>query len=212
MKDERLVHRLEAFSDIVIGFVLAEMAIMLAVPKDAPTFSDLRLSLAAFAGTFGLVAVLWYMHNRLFAYYFVANFPMIFLNFVMLGCLVVMGYLFGLALHFADRPGWTALFGLWFFSFAAVYALMGAMYGLGAYLRRAELSPELFAAGVMRCGSAVVVGVIFIFLGYEFARATNPNDLHLLSPWTGVAIAVLVLSFRVIGTRWLASRRAASRA
>ena len=208
MTDERLVHRLEAFSDVVIGFVLAEMAITLSVPKTLPTSSDLGLNLLAFAMTFGLVSVLWYMHNRLFAYYFVANAPMIGMNFVMLGGLIIMGYLFGIALHFADQPGWTRLMALWFYCFALVYALLGAMYGLGSYLRRAELDARTFAAGVMRCGSAIVVGIIFVWLGVTFARAPDPSALHLISPWTGIAIAAVVLTLRLVGTRWLASRRA----
>jgi uncharacterized membrane protein len=81
-RDERLIHRLEAFSDIVIGFSMALLAINL--QPNLPTVGLLAPALVAFLVSFGFVALLWWLHNRLFAYYFTATPLAIGLNFAAL--------------------------------------------------------------------------------------------------------------------------------
>lgn len=210
MKDERLVHRLEAFSDIVMGFVLAEMAITLAIPKTVPTMNAVFANLLAFAVTFGLVAIVWTLHTRLFATYFVPNPLMIVLNFAMLAGLVIMGYIFSLAMHFNGQAGFTTLFGSWFCCFAAVYMLLAAMYGIGTYLRRAELTPHEFSSGVERVTSATLGSAALVFVGIAFPHLHHVGETTKLYPYVATA-AALAIAARLIMRYRLASRRATPR-
>ncbi len=203
MKEERLVHRLEAFSDIVIGFVLAEMAITLAIPKTAPTTNELLGNLGAFAVTFGLVAIVWSLHNRLFAIYFVPNALMTVVNFAMLAALVMMGYVFSLAMHFASRPGAAPLLSIWFYCFAVVYFLIAAMYGIGAYLRRAELTPREFSFGVGRCMSSMVGTLALALVGTFFAHAHHARQLNGVLPYVALLAVISIAIRTVIGRRLL---------
>ncbi len=204
MKEERLVHRLEAFSDIVMGFVLAEMALTLALPKSVPTPQTLLANIGAFAVTFGLVAVLWYFHNRLFALYFVPNALMLVLNFVMLGGLVAMGYVFSVTMHFIGVPGWSPLMGMWFDCFALVYAILGIMYGIGVRLRAPELEPHEFASGVFRAVAAVFGSLLMAIVGYEFAHVRHISQLHGLMVLMA-GFALVSVCGRVLLRRWVAA-------
>ncbi len=207
MKEERLVHRLEAFSDIVMGFVLAEMALTLVIPKSIPTPAGLLENISSFAVTFGLVAVLWYFHNRLFAIYFVPNALMVVLNFIMLGGLVVMGYVFSVAVRFIGTPGSSWLMGMWFECFGVVYGMLGIMYGIGVLLRARDLDPREFASGAFRAVAAVLASLLFAIVGYEFARVRHVSQLHGLMGMVA-AFAALSLCARLLLRRWVASRSA----
>lgn len=206
MKNERLVHRLEAFSDIVMGFVLAEMAVTLVIPKTVPSMGDLLANLAAFPLPFGLVAILWTLHTRLFATYFVLNALMMVLNFAMLASLVMMSYVFSLAMHFAGMPGAAPIMGMWFYCFAATYVLLASMYGIGTYLRRAELTPREFSSGVERVVGAVVGSGALVLVGTLFPHFNHVRQAnHALLYVAGLAIAAFALRL-VIRRRLLSSK------
>ncbi len=209
MTDERLVHRLEAFSDVVIGFVLAEMAITLSIPRTMPSPGDLVQNMVAFASTFFLVVIIWYLHNRLFAAYFVPNFAMIALNFTMLGGLIVMGYLFAVAMRFSDQSGWLQLLALWFAGFALVYFLIGVMYSLGTYLRSRELDARTFAAGVVRAISCVLGAAVLLVIALYVSHAQHMREIHGIF-YLAFALSIVTFLLRRFGTPWLAARRAAA--
>lgn len=206
MKDEHLVHRLEAFSDIVMGFVLAEMAITLAIPRTVPTLNAVFANLLAFAVTFGLVAIVWTMHTRLFATYFVPNPLMIVLNFVMLAGLVIMGYIFSLAMHFNGQAGFTTLFGSWFCCFAAVYMLLAAMYGIGTYLRRAKLTPHEFSSGVERVVGATFGSAALVYVGITFPHLHHVNEVKGVYPYVAALALIAFLARALIRRRMTANR------
>ena len=129
--DEHLVRRLESFSDIVIGFSLAELTLNLAVP---PTFSSLFSNatwLIAYCWTFTVVSYLWIEHHRLFARAFVPTKLAIVLNFVWLATIGLLVYLVQLYAHFfvnlaATRAIYMAYFGL----FGLNLAITATLYGL----------------------------------------------------------------------------------
>jgi len=208
MNEERLVHRLEAFSDVVIGFVLAELAITLSVPKTMPAPADLLPSLFVFASTFALVVIVWYLHNRLFALYFVPNFVMVALNFIMLGGVIVMAYVLQVATRFSGEPGDIHLFGMWSECFAGVYFLIGVMYGIGTYLRDRALQPKDFAAGVFRCITCALGAAALLLVGLSASKIHHAYELHEVF----IALAVFVVlsgALRRFGVPWLAARHAA---
>ena len=82
---QRLIHRLEAFSDIIIGFSLAQLALSLAIPKNgAEGLLQHSEPLIAFIITFALVCGMWWAHHKLFVHYFVPIPVMVVLNFITL--------------------------------------------------------------------------------------------------------------------------------
>jgi uncharacterized membrane protein len=90
---ERFVHRLEAFSDIVIGFSLAQLGTTLIVPRHAAAIVDNPGWLWVFGLTFALVCLMWWSHNRIFRLAFAATPITVILNFILLATIVLLVYL-----------------------------------------------------------------------------------------------------------------------
>jgi uncharacterized membrane protein len=142
--DEHSIHRLEAFSDIVMGFGLAELGLILVLPKSSgfSTASSAAASVTMFILAFILVSILWWLHHRTFTTYFVLNAPMVLMNFAMLGALIVALYFYDSVINVAFSGRWPLFFfGVFVFAFATVYTLLGGMLLAGLLMRREELSP-----------------------------------------------------------------------
>ncbi len=124
--EERLTHRLEAFSDIVLGFSLAEMTLNFVIPAHAIDVYRDPVALIAFAFTFLTVALVWYVHHRLFEYFFVPRPLPMTLNFVGLALVVWLVYELQLYVHFAPTAdhkiaaiGYTLTFSVLWMLFCA---------------------------------------------------------------------------------------------
>ena len=156
---QRLIHRLEAFSDIIIGFSLAQLALSLAIPKTgAAGLLEDPAPLIAFTITFILVCGMWWAHHRLFTHYFVPIPVMVVLNFVTLAGVSFSVYSVQLMLHPGTPatpghravPGHTALdFAFYEGALAAVYVLLAIQYFYGWTVRR-RLVPAKIAVGGLR--------------------------------------------------------------
>lgn len=157
---QRLIHRLEAFSDIIIGFSLAQLALSLAIPKNAAAgLLENPAPLIAFGITFVLVCGMWWAHHRLFVHYFVPIPIMVVLNFVTLAGVSFAVYSVQLMLH----EGHSSLdFAFYEWSLAAVYVLLAVQYFYGWTVRR-KLVPEKVAEGGLR--AALMLGGIGIAFG-----------------------------------------------
>lgn len=83
-RDDYFLHRLEAFSDIVIGFSLALLTLNLTLPNNASELLASRSLLETYVITFALVCLMWWSHYRLFRYVFVPTFINVVLNFASL--------------------------------------------------------------------------------------------------------------------------------
>jgi uncharacterized membrane protein len=97
--DERFVHRLEAFSDVVIGFSLAQLGATLVIPNHAAELLARPDWLISFAWTFALVCLMWWSHNRLFRTAFVPTRLSLPLNFVLLATIVMLVFLSQVSTH-----------------------------------------------------------------------------------------------------------------
>ncbi len=150
---QRLIHRLEAFSDIIIGFSLAQLALSLAIPKHGAA-DLLRNSgpLIAFVITFTIVCGMWWAHHKLFVHYFVPNPVMVVLNFVTLAGVSFSVYSVQLMLH---DPHTSLDFAFYEWSLTAVYVLLAVQYFYGWTVRR-KLVPEKIAEGGLR--AALMLG------------------------------------------------------
>ena len=147
--EEHIVHRLEAFSDIVIGFSLAQMTLNLVLPNDVlDLFKHHSLSLAAFGLTFMIVAGLWWAHHRLFTYYFVPTPFNIALNFLSLGGVMFIVYTLQVWLHAAYHR--EIAYAMYAASIAFVIAIIAFLTYRGIALRGHKMNAELARRGRRR--------------------------------------------------------------
>ena len=91
-REERLIHRIESFSDIVIGFSLAQLGATLVVPPHPQSLVEHPGWLLAFLWTFSLVCLMWWNHNRIFRTSFRPTPVSMVLNFVLLATIVLIVY------------------------------------------------------------------------------------------------------------------------
>ena len=191
MRDESeqtVIHRLEAFSDIVIGFSLAQLGLSLVIPKH---ISDIFISakgssvLGAFVITFMLVCSLWWLHHKIFRHLFVPTPLNIGINFAALGGVLFYAYVMQVLIHlsFDDPYGIALYFGcyayiLLLFAYLAWYGLLKRGGGLTEPLRieQGDLTVRLtilafgfsaltlmaFVAG--RNKQLLELGVLFVFV------------------------------------------------
>jgi len=92
-------HRIESFSDIVIGFSLSLLAGRLVIPHD-PNKLFSTGALIGFAVTFALIVLLWFSLHRLFLYYFEPTRVDNLLLFVQLGAIALIPYALEVVLRF----------------------------------------------------------------------------------------------------------------
>lgn len=200
--DQRLIHRLEAFSDVVIGFSLAQLALTLAIPKNAALglLHD-PSPLVAFVITFTLVCGMWWAHHRLFAHYFVPIAPMIILNFVTLAGVSFSVYCVQLMFH----RGHTSLdFAFYEWSLAFVYTLLGVQYFYGWIVRRVHVPPNIADRGLRVSLMLGGIGIIFAVM----AIVTVHNGLRVSGiQYVGFIILAYAVALRLL-FRYLGARQA----
>jgi len=182
-RDERTIHRLEAFSDIVIGFCMAELGFNLAIPRDVAGLTSSWASLNVFAFSFVLISLVWWWHHKLFMTYLYLNTATIVMNFVMLGSLVYSIYFQQTAIHFAAAGVQSALpVRLWLACLAVTFAQIAGMYAISIWQRRRELDER-----AMRWGIGVAYETALSCVGLALVSALIPHQQ------TGVVITILIV-------------------
>jgi uncharacterized membrane protein len=144
----RATHRLEAFSDIVIGFSLAEIGLSLVLPVHAIDFVARPTAIFAFIVTFIVVVRFWWVHDTIFDRYFVPNRVMTACSFVALASLILQVFCLQLYLHFVPLGEGAIASRIYFAFFAASYGVQGLMLALGLFYRRRELTLRERRSGV----------------------------------------------------------------
>jgi uncharacterized membrane protein len=149
--DKQLVRRLEAFSDIVIAFSLAQTALNLVIPAHAADFVTRPIGIVGFVITFTVIATFWWNHLMIFRHYFVANSVMVFINFVALASVVLQVFVLQLWLHFGptQSDGVTAA-KIYFGVFVETFAMVALLLALGTFFRWRELSSLLRQDGIKK--------------------------------------------------------------
>lgn len=199
--DARTIHRLEAFSDIVIGFCLAELGLSLVLPKSAGDTFSVWESTTFFMSAFVFIAVLWWLHHRTFSTFFVLNMPMVVLNFAILCALVLTLYFLESVAHVAGLGQDPTIFLVLFvYAFALVYALMGLMLFAGLVVRRAELPAADIRWAIGQLIS-IAVAVLFGIVAGTYALL-HPRGISVFIAASAVAVVIAVLR-RVLLPRWL---------
>ncbi|MBV8727748.1 MAG: DUF1211 domain-containing protein [Candidatus Eremiobacteraeota bacterium] len=148
---QRFTHRLEAFSDIVIGFSLAQLSLSLAIPHRVTDLLQRPGGFFAFAITFVIICMMWLRHHKWFEHYFVPTAPTVILNFAILGAIVLLVYALQVFLHFISRGEdfWSA-FSLYLGALALVTFLFAVAYGIGVTRPRASMTDDIRVAGYVQ--------------------------------------------------------------
>ena len=125
--EERVVHRIEAFSDIVIGFSLAELGASLSIPRHGIDLFINPIWLLAFVWAFSLICIMWWSHRRLFSRWFVPQRLPIIVNFAWLAVVVLLVYATQLAVRLLDD---VVVWRMYFTLYAVAYGLLALQYAL----------------------------------------------------------------------------------
>jgi uncharacterized membrane protein len=176
-RDQHTVHRLEAFSDIVIGFCMAQVGLNFALPKGAPDVTAIWTNANFFLVSFFVIALLWWLHHRTFSTLFVLMPLTVGLNFALLASLVLSLYFLQVFIHAAQSGQNPLVFlRLWIGSYLIVYALMGCLMLVGVVIRRGTLPTNDLRWTV---GRLVVIALSVVVFGYlTFSGfAAHPHDI-----------------------------------
>jgi len=201
-RDERLIHRLEAFSDIVIGFSMALLAINL--QPNEPDVAKLFPALVAFLVSFAFVALLWWLHNRLFAYYFTATPVTIVLNFAALAGVALFIFATTAVAHkFMERGVHVSeiapFLSLWMGLYGATLALLGTLYATGLRARWSELAYPVRRWGVARALNSGVGGASLLIIAF-FIGPFDDQSYKIVVPLAlASVIAEKLLTPRIVG-------------
>lgn len=187
--EERFTRRLEAFSDIVIGFSLAQLGASLTLNGGRDFFSNPG-AVFGFLFPFAIICSLWFFHHRLFAYVFIPKTLPVILNFVWLAAVVLL--VFAAETYMSNNFSGHTVYA-YFGCYALVYALLAVQNILG--MRYAKGRQD-WAARVRGLRGALFMGVwtfpflwslavvmslrpgqsygLLISIGFILAGAANP--------------------------------------
>ncbi|HEY8320940.1 MAG TPA: TMEM175 family protein [Candidatus Baltobacteraceae bacterium] len=174
--DHALLQRVEIFSDVVLGFCLAELGLSLSLPVDKGHIIDVLTKpwgLVAFVWTFGTICLLWVRNNHLFKHYFIPNSFSIALNFGQLGAAVLMVYMVQVLLRAIRLDGPNDIkngLAMYFGSFVLLQLLLGALFLYGVNRRWALLDGPLRARGVTATMRLFVSAIAMAGIGYGGAH------------------------------------------
>jgi uncharacterized membrane protein len=168
----RATRRLEAFSDIVIGFSLAQLGLTLVIPAHAIEFVTRPAGIFAFIVTFAVVGRFWWVNYFTFEHFFRPNRLMVALNFIALGSLLLQIFALQLYLHFVPLKEGVIASRIYFALFALSYGIQGLMLALGlAY--RWKSSP----AALRRVAVRVLLSRFGIVVATTIGNLRANNDL-----------------------------------
>jgi len=199
--DRHVVGRLEAFSDVVIGFSLAEVSFNLVVPRDAlALFVPVPIPLIAFGVTFLLVSVMWWAHHRLFATYFVPTRLNIVLHFLSLAGVTFLVYSLQVWLHATTHRGLA--YAMYTGSLAWVIGTNALLTYRGILLRGSKMPPQLASRGKWR---ALRMSVMALALAVSAAIDATLGELT--DALNGLVVVALLL---MVALRLIQARRSAA--
>ncbi len=154
---EHVLRRLEAFSDIVIALTLSSLALNLQLPSTIQDAIAHPARYIAFMGSFAIVCSIWWMHHRLFANFFVADSLGVFLNFALLGAVMMLGVALQMFFRYADALPAVVAYAA---CLAVLFGLFCALFARGVAAAGDTRTPEIRREGLgraRRCGMICVV-------------------------------------------------------
>lgn len=203
---ERLTRRIESFSDLVIGFSLALLALTLSIPPHIIELATNPWWLVAYIWTFAVIAGIWYNHQRLFTHFFWPETPTIVLNFALLATIGLLVFFVQVFVHYHDSFDRVWAFLAYFTVFGMAFIIMGTLYLHGTRRRWDTLASEDRFTGLRQAGRGIIGGV-FILIGVALsalrpARSMDdllPLGICVLAGLIGARFVLRALKPRIIG-------------
>jgi uncharacterized membrane protein len=213
--NQHVIARLESFSDIVIGFSLAQTAINLVVTSSVEYFFSHPIGIVAYLITFFLVARMWWTHSQIMHRFFEPNPLMIGLNFVALAALGLMVFGLQLWLHRGgDIAGQILAVKFYFLCFSLTIGTLAGMRTLGLHLRWSHLDPKQRRSAMGRSAAtfvmcfALVVGVFSPTTYSFFGASSAPVPANLLYALLGGSIGGRLTNELLLRSNWGAATHA----
>jgi len=207
--NQHLVARLEAFSDIVIGFSLAQTTINLVVTTSVEYFFAHPIGILAYLITFFFVARTWWMHSDVMRHYFEPNRLMIVMNFVALAALGLMVFSMQLWMHRSgDEAGQLLAVKFWFICFAMTFGVVAVMRALGVHYRWSHLSPVQrrsamgLSLGTILVSCAILVGIAIPSGHDAFGFRVAPIPANMLYALVFGALGSRLIRFAISRSHW----------
>ena len=193
---ERLVSRIESFSDLVIGFSLALLALTLSIPSHIVDLITNPWWLVAYFWTFAVICALWFNHQRLFTHYFVPEIASILLNFLFLAMVGLIVYFVQVFVHYHDEYEKMWSFLAYFFVFGVAFISIGTLYLHGTKRRSDQLEAKDRFDGIYHGCRALAVGIAVI-VGGVVTVLLKPVDMSSVWP-VAVFAAIGNVGVRVV--------------
>ncbi len=203
---ERLTRRIESFSDLVIGFSLALLALTLSIPANIHELFRSPWWIVAYFWTFIAISTIWYNHQRLFTHYFWPEPLTIILNFALLSMMGLLVYFVQVFVHFHTAYDHVWAFLAYFAVFGVALVLLGTLYLHGTWRRWIQLDAKERYTGVnhtargILTGGAILIGVVVC--ASRPARSMDdvwPLMISVLVAVIGVRVTQFILKQRVAG-------------
>jgi uncharacterized membrane protein len=194
-REGRLTRRIESFSDLVIGFSLALLALTLGIP---PHIVDLLTNpwwLVAYFWTFFLIAGLWFNHQRLFTTYFWPEPVAVVLNFVLLSMTGLLVYFVQVFVHYHDSFDRAWAFLAYWAVLGVAFLILGALYAHGTRRRWEQLDSDERYVGLRQAARGLILGPCAL-LGVAVCMLLRTRGLDDVWP-TAVLVSVGVLASRL---------------
>ncbi|MGH7919712.1 MAG: TMEM175 family protein [Candidatus Dormibacteraceae bacterium] len=168
------ITRLEGFSDCSFGFAITLLVLSLEVPRSFDELLKLMSAVPTFAITFAMVGYIWYTQYRFYRRFGLEDPATIVLNLALLFVVLVhvypLKFMFGVSLFGSldNPPDVRELYLLYGVGFAAVYAVIAALYanGLrqGARLELNHVERVLTRCWIEEQGLSAAVGLVSVGL------------------------------------------------
>jgi uncharacterized membrane protein len=158
--------RIEAFSDIVFGFSLFNLALNLKAPATPYDLVAQIPEFIVFVATFGILCSIWWLHHRLFLNFFKPDNVGIVLNFFLLGSVILFTYPLQLFLKFG--PGMEISFVAYAVGGALVYGFTAVLFVKGVRQLGPMYGPARRAVGV-RLATQICIVAASMFVALALA-------------------------------------------
>lgn len=203
MRDEsekEVIHRLEAFSDIVIGFSLAQLALTLVIPlhgaRDLFVHVKGASELIGFLITFTLVCAIWWSHHRLFRHLFVPTPVNIVANFAALAGVIFLTFSVQVLVHFSLHD--TTAYAMYTGSYAWITLLFSAMAWNGLRLRGDKMPRDVQANGKkFAVRTSMIAGWLIAITAATSVFGVSNN----IVPWLTLGFVVSLAVYRAVTRR-----------
>jgi hypothetical protein len=180
-------HRVESFSDLIMGFSVALLGLTLTIPAHTVQLFREPAWISVYCWTFAIIVSVWILHQRLFAAYFDPKPVALGLNFLMLALLVLLCFFVQVFGHMHDPADRLLALLAYIVIFSLIFLIMAVLYAIGLRARWSLLTPEQRLRGV-----ATAVRITCLLLGLAGGLVASRFDPESLTFAIGVLVGAVL--------------------